>query len=51
MNEVPFWKTAMGRDFFDRNLPRLIKELERLNTNIEKLVKQNEDKEKTNEPG
>jgi len=42
MNETPFFKTAMGRDFFDRNIPRLVKELERLNSNLEKLVKQKE---------
>lgn len=47
MNDIPFYKTAMGRDFFDRNVPRLIKELERLNTNLEKLLKQTEQKEKT----
>lgn len=48
MTDVPFFKTAMGRDFFDRNVPKLIKELERLNTNIEKLIKQKE-AEKTDE--
>jgi hypothetical protein len=35
----------MGRDFFDRNVPMLVKELKRLNDNIEKLIKQNEPKE------
>ena len=38
MPETPFFKTAMGREFFDRNMPTLIKELQRLNTNIEAFV-------------
>ena len=51
-NETPFHRTAMGREFFDSNLPRLIKALEKLNTNIEKLIKQQEPKEtKKDEPG
>ena len=44
MNETPFFKTAMGRDFFDRNVPALLKQLTRLNDNLEKLIKQNEEK-------
>jgi hypothetical protein len=47
VNETPFYKTAMGRDFFDRNVPMLVKELKRLNDNLEKLIKQNEPKEKS----
>lgn len=45
--ETPFFKTAMGRDFFDRNVPMLLKELQKLNENLAKLIKQNEPKEKT----
>jgi hypothetical protein len=53
VNETPFFKTAMGRDFFDRNVPMLLKQLTRLNDNLEKLIKQNEPKEKNDadQPG
>jgi len=44
-DEIPLHKTAMGRDFFDRNVPALVKQLTRLNDNLEKLIKQNEPKE------
>ncbi len=47
MSETPFYKTAMGRDFFDRNVPALVRELQKLNDNLTKLLKQNEPKEKT----
>jgi len=40
--ETPFFKTAMGRDFFDRNVPALVKQLTRLNDNLEKLIKQSD---------
>tara|TARA_R110002020_G_scaffold413309_1_gene622977 strand:+ start:793 stop:981 length:189 start_codon:yes stop_codon:yes gene_type:complete len=29
-----FWKTAMGRQYFDRSLPTLIQQLGELNTNL-----------------
>ena len=45
MPETQFFQTAMGREFFDRSMPLLVKELKRLNDNIEKLIKQNETKE------
>ena len=47
-DDIPFFKTAMGRDFFDRNIPRLVKELQKLNENLAKLIKQNEPKEENN---
>lgn len=48
MSETPFFKTAMGRDFFDRNIPLLVKELQKLNKNLADLLQKMEDKkEKT----
>ena len=35
----------MGRKYYESTMPALIKELERLNTNIEKLIDQNKKKE------
>ena len=35
----------MGRKYYESTMPSLIKELERLNTNIEKLIEQNKKKE------
>lgn len=45
--ETPFFKTAMGREFFDRTMPTLVKELQKLNENLAKIIKQNDAKEKT----
>jgi hypothetical protein len=49
-SETPFFKTAMGRDFFDRNVPQLVKELKRLNDNLEKMIKQSEPTIRNEEP-
>lgn len=40
-----FYKTAMGRTFFDHTMPTLVKELQKLNENLAKLNKKNETKE------
>lgn len=47
MSDIQFFQTAMGRTFFDHTMPTLVKELRRLNENIEKLNTHNEAKEKT----
>lgn len=47
MSDTQFFQTAMGRTFFDYTMPALVKELRRLNENLEKLNKHNEAKEKT----
>ena len=36
--EVPFHLTGMGRQFFERTMPDLVRELSRLNDNLEKLA-------------
>ena len=40
MNETPFYKTRMGQRFYERTLPELVKQLERLNKLLERLVAQ-----------
>jgi hypothetical protein len=35
---VEFYQTAMGRDFYERTMPGLVRELARLNALLEKLV-------------
>ena len=30
MSDVPFYKTRMGHQFYDRTMPALVKQLERL---------------------
>jgi len=37
---VEFYQTAMGRDFYERTMPALVRELARLNALLEKLVEQ-----------
>ena len=38
MSETPFYRTAMGRDFYERTMPALVRELTRLNDLLAKLV-------------
>jgi hypothetical protein len=38
MSEIPFHRTPMGRTYYDHTLPSLVRELQRLNTNLERLV-------------
>jgi hypothetical protein len=35
---IQFWQTPMGKRFYEHTLPELVRELTRLNSNIEKLV-------------
>ena len=37
MSETPFFKTRMGQRFYERTMPELVKQLERLNENLERL--------------
>lgn len=37
---VEFYQTALGRDFYERTMPALVRELARLNALLEKLVEQ-----------
>ena len=47
MSETPFFKTRMGQQFYDRTMPALVKQLERLNELLERLVDQRQDREDT----
>ena len=38
MSEPSFHQTRMGREFFEVTLPRLMKTLEQLNANLERLT-------------
>ncbi len=42
MDYAPFHKTRMGEKFFCKTVPDLIRQLERLNELLERLVKQSE---------
>ena len=44
MNDVPFHQTRMGQRFFERTLPELVRQIERLNELLEKLVQQRGEK-------
>ena len=33
-----FYRTAMGRQYYDKTVPDLVRQLERLNTILERLV-------------
>ena len=43
MSETPFFKTGMGRTFFERDVPALVRELARLNTLLDALVAQRDE--------
>ena len=38
MSDVPFYRTQMGRRFYEATAPSLVRELTRLNDNLERLV-------------
>jgi len=38
MAETPFYKTRMGQRFFERTMPELVKQLERLNDTLQRLA-------------
>lgn len=38
MNDIPFYRTQMGHRFYDTTAPSLVRELARLNENIERLL-------------
>ena len=42
MSETPFFKTRMGHQFYERTMPALVKQLERLNDNLDRLVERQE---------
>ena len=48
MPETPFYKTRMGQQFYERTVPELVKQLERLNELLARLLEQHDrlDKEK-----
>ncbi len=40
MSETPFYRTRMGQTFYERTMPELVKQLQRLNENLERLADQ-----------
>ena len=51
MSDTPFYRTAMGRDFYERTMPALVRELARLNALLEKLVESRAESPVGEEPG
>ncbi len=43
MSETPFYKTRMGHQFYERTMPALVKQLERLNDILDRLVDRQQD--------
>lgn len=46
MSDVPFYRTQMGHRFYESTAPSLVRELARLNDNLERLVELVERKER-----
>lgn len=42
MDYPPFYKTRMGQQFYERTIPDLIRQLERLNDVLERLANKQE---------
>ena len=38
MSQLEFYQTRAGRSYYEHTLPELIRQLERLNENLEKLL-------------
>ena len=51
MNGTLFHQTAMGRAFYERDVPALVRELARLNDLLTKLVEQRAESHLGEEPG
>ena len=45
MSETPFYQTRMGRVFYDRTMPELVRQIARLKDLLRRLVQQLEDNE------
>ena len=44
MSGPKFFETRMGQTFYEGTMPRLVRELQRLNDNLERLLPDNEPK-------
>ncbi len=44
--ESPFYRTRMGQQFYERTAPEMVRQLERLNELLERLVATQERREK-----
>ena len=42
MSDTPFYRTRMGQAFYERTMPELVKQLERLGDLLERLIAQRE---------
>ena len=49
MSETPFYNTRMGHRFFESTMPALVKQLERLNELLERLVVAQEQQQEKND--
>ena len=45
MSETPFYNTRMGHRFYESTMPALVKQLERLNDLLERLVERTDPKD------
>jgi len=51
MSETPFHQTAMGRDFYERTVPALVREISRLNDLLARLVERQAERPVAEDPG
>jgi len=35
---IQFWQTGMGKTFYEHTMPELVRELHRLNNNLERVI-------------
>ena len=45
MSDVQFFMTQMGRRFYERDIPELVRQLQRLNDNLERLATEHEERD------
>jgi hypothetical protein len=50
MSDIPFYRTQMGHRFYEATVPSLVRELARLNDNLERLLAIVEPDAKVEEP-
>ena len=51
MSETPFFKTRIGQRFYERTMPELVEQLERLTDALERLADRANDSDQASESG
>ena len=51
MSNIPFHRTRMGQQFYDKTMPELVRQISRLNDLLERLLARLPEREKSSTTG